>query len=802
MKWQIHKLLLIILLLSFHGAAQNTYFIKDAQNQESIPFVKVRPDIGDPFIADLDGRIEVDQNVSEIRIQYIGFVDTNVVLGNVKDSTIFLWRNVQVLQEVTATAGENPAHRIIQKAIDNRKANHPLKNDAFTYNSYSKFVFDANTNALNVSSENDNDSSAANVLNYFQQQHFFVVESASKRTFIPPNKDKEEIIAFKLSGLSDPTLSTFAQSMQSFCFYDNEFSLLGKKYINPIASGGISRYLFILQDTTLHGKDTTFTIYFRPRKGKNFDGLEGHLYINTNRFAVEKVSASTYNSQDANAIKIIQEYEFIDGFKWFPVRLSTNLGFLRTNPDADTAEYMILGDGHTYIEDIHLNPSDLPKKLYNNIDLLTRENALELDEKTWDTIRKYNLTEKEARTHHKADSISEQYKFQQRYDFLKTLAEGKIRMGYVDLLLDRIINYNEHEGVRFGAGLETSRRLSKHFNLGGYFGWATKDKLWKYGGHANVFISRKRDMKIELKYQQDLLERGGHNFTDKTFFGPEQYRWFFINRMENQRLAEVSFHTDIKANMHVRLFGNYQRVWYNYNYGYLPNDTAIYVNNTDVDLAETGIEFKWSILEKFMLLGDTKVSEGKKYPTIKVKVTKGWKGWWESNYDYWRINAEISEHINYRGLFHVYITATADKTFGSVPLFLNQTPGSTRIDWMLDVPNTFQTILAGSVYCTEQVALFTRFKFRAFHTKAKWNEPGFTLHHALGYGNFKGREEHNTAFQSMDKGVFEAGLILDGILTNNFYGIGLGGFYKYGYYADPIWYKNIVPKITLSINLQ
>jgi hypothetical protein len=39
------------------------------------------------------------------------------------------------------------------------------------------------------------------------------------------------------------------------------------------------------------------------------------------------------------------------------------------------------------------------------------------------------------------------------------------------------------------------------------------------------------------------------------------------------------------------------------------------------------------------------------------------------------------------------------------------------------------------------------------------------------------------------------------LFTSGFTGIGIACFYRYGYYADADWKKNIVPKIAVSFNL-
>jgi hypothetical protein len=215
-----------------------------------------------------------------------------------------------------------------------------------------------------------------------------------------------------------------------------------------------------------------------------------------------------------------------------------------------------------------------------------------------------------------------------------------------------------------------------------------------------------------------------------------------------------------------------------------------------------GIELTWNILEKSMLIGDRKVSLGKKYPQIRVKAVRGWKGIAESDIEYLRLNAEISHttRIGTIGKFHWKIAAS--KVVGDVPLALTHNGNGTRQFWNVSVPNSFETMPSGSFYTTEQANLFTRFTFRAIKTKATWNEPRFGVHHAIGFGNFTNREDHQWTFETMDKGFYEAGFIFDGILTNNFTSIGLGAFYRYGHYSNADWKQNIVPKLVLSFNVE
>lgn len=777
--------------------SQQSYQIQELGSNEPIPFVKIIPNSGTPFLSDLDGYITLDASVASVTLSYSHFEDTTIVLNTVVGNVLYMKYGEQDMEEVVVVAGDNPAHRIMRQVIDRRKENHPLKNDAFTYKSYSKFKFDLNPDALAAIPDSTIDSNLISMRNTFSKQHLFMMESTSKRTFVPPYRDKEEILAYKVSGISDPMFSTFANTFQSFSFYENQFDLLGTQYVNPIARGGINRYLFILEDTTVVNMDTTYTIFYRPRLGKNFSGMTGRLYINTNGYAIEKVVAEPYKDSTGLTLRIIQEYSFIDGKKWFPTKLTTEVDFQGLSLDPNLKSAYLIGRGSSYIEDVKLNPEIDKRGLNDNITVETADDAGELSEGEWQRYRKYEITDKEKQTYHVVDSIGKEMNFDRFLAVFKILTEGKIPLGKnINLDLKRLITYRKYEGYRLGAGLETSQNLIKNFQLGGYFGWGTRDREWKYGGHATIHLNRKKGIRFDLRYQQDLLERGGTSFHENfPLISNNLYRQFFMAQMDRQRLGELVFSWDIKSNIEFKVIGNYQRLWFTQDYSY----SKLSVN--ELDLAESGVELTWNILEKSMMIGTRKVSLGKKFPQIRVKAVRGWKGIAESDIDYLRLNAEISHTTRIGTIGKLTWKIAGSKVIGDVPLALTFNGDGTRQFWNVSVPSTFETMTAGGFYTTEQVSLFTRFMFRSIKTKATWNQPRFGLHHAIGFGNFTNRQDHQWTFETMDKGFYEAGFIFEGMLTSNFSSIGLGAFYRYGYYSDSDWKKNIVPKLILSVNL-
>jgi len=152
----------------------------------------------------------------------------------------------------------------------------------FTYDSYNKLVFGMTLDTAilaDTAKRAAMDTTKQQVYNFFEQQHIFLMESVTKRKFYPPDRSEETIIANRVSGLTSTDFFLLGTQLQSFSFYGETVDLLGYSYMSPLANGAISKYRFELADTTFIGVDTVFTIAFQPKKGKNFTGMKGHLYI-------------------------------------------------------------------------------------------------------------------------------------------------------------------------------------------------------------------------------------------------------------------------------------------------------------------------------------------------------------------------------------------------------------------------------------------------------------------------------------------------------------------------------------------
>ncbi|MFM1947347.1 MAG: hypothetical protein RL207_1630 [Bacteroidota bacterium] len=791
-------LFFLLFLTSFHTFSQS-YQLLDEQSREAIPFGKVIPSKENPRLTDIDGIFQLQDTLQNIQVRATGYFDTIVQLSLVENGKIYLKSKAQNVQEVVVKPGVNPAERIMAQVIANRMKNHPFENDGFISKQYSKFTFDLDDASRKILEDTVVDPSDTNIYSmkqFFGRQHLFLIETASQHYFEPPYKEKEIVEAYKVSGFTDPMFSTFAQSMQSFHFYDNQVELLSEQFVNPIAFGGIKRYLFILEDTTINGADTTFTIFFRPRKGKDFEGLTGRLFINTNGFAIEKVVAKPYRSSSGGTeITIIQEYAFLNGKKWFPVKLSTEVQmvFAAINVSKGKTAF-VTGKGATYMEKIQFNPPELEKVKFNNIAVQTKVGSEKINDATWDSLRPFVLTDKEKTTYVSNDSLSKEEHLDRYLKMAKVLSSGRIPLGYVNLDVSRLFSVNGFEKTRLGLGFENSDKVIPWMTASIYGAYGFGDKVWKYGGALDFHLDPSTKTNLKLFYSNDVVEVGG-NVLYKTslFYAQDPGRMLFVNNMSYQKKAGIQFSTIIRANKHLTLELNYQQNQFTNGYQFMQQASC--------SAFMSSLLFSWAIREKGVILGDVFLPKGSKFPKIQIKVEKAWNmpSLDVASMDFLRLQFNAFHVTTIPGNGRLTWNVRAAWTNVPTPLLYQQAVHASYVKRSISIPNTFETVAVSEFYHQQQVNVFLRYIWNAQRTKAKWNEPQFGIHYAFGYGTMSNQSAHNLSFQTMDKGFHEAGLLFNGLYVSGQSSIGFGIFTRFGAYANTgNWKSNVYPKLSFG----
>ncbi len=792
--------------------------VLDEETRLPLAFVNIVTDQSKIGTAtDIDGKFEISSHepVEFLRLSYVGYEPMTFYLhGKNENLKILLKKTSLELDEVVIIAGENPAHRIIQHVIDNRDANDPEKLQSFSYTSYDKMVFTVDTlqipdipeltadstnssDTLNVASVVD--SSDIRLKKYLENKDFFMLETVSERKFLYPDRNHQKVLASRISGFKDPVFLFLSSQMQSSSFYKEMITISDKNYINPISNGSLRKYFFQIEDTTYTTtNDTVFIISFRPGINTNFDGLKGVMSINTNGWAIQNVIAEPSRDEGGVTIKIQQMYEFIEGTHWFPVQLNTDIIMKHVTIN----KYPPVGRGKNYIRNIVLNP-ELVKRQFNQISIEVDPNAGDRSEAYWIDYRGDSLTERERNTYEFIDSVGKAEEFDKKVKTFKSLITGRLPMGKIDLDLSKIVKYNAHEGLYLGLGLLTSPKLSETFSLGGFWGYGFKDQTAKYGGDLGITIDKYREIKLRLSYFDYVTETGGTGFFDdrNNMLNPDNFRDFLIERMDRteRKQVSISFRALRYATVNFGLTADNKRPTYNYNFTLPASSGEIPLPDSNFNFTEVSAGFRFAYKEKFIQLPDTKISTGTKYPIFWFNYSRGITGFLDGEYDYNKYDLKIQKSffIKYFGKSSFDIRAGyIDKPVPYTNLYNGR--GAYRT-FTIYAPASFATERMNEFLADRYIYLFYSHNFGKLLWRGKKFSPEFAVSSNAGFGWLDHPEYHSqVAFDVMDKGYFESGLLINNIFNMmKLYTLGVGVYYRYGAYSLPDAGDNIAYKFTL-----
>jgi len=794
--------LLVLLLGLQSGVWAQEYQILDESLNKGVSFAKIYPEKEPAKLADIDGLFELLSADQKIQIKAQGYHDTTVFLPDLESNQIYLRTKAQQTQDVVVLPGLNPAVRIIEQAIANRKRNHPQAHGGFIAEQYSKFVFDLDDTTRRKMAESvisPTDTNNFEFKQFTERQAFFISETKSSHYFEPPYREKEIIEAYRVSGFTDPALSSIAQGLQSFHFYEIQLEILGLKYLSPLAPGSLNRYFFSLKDTTVTGVDTTFTIFFKPKKGADFNGLTGYLYINTNGFAIEKVQAAPFNPPpNSNKVAIVQEYQLIDSKIWFPKQLSTAIYLPFISLSFDSLPAVIVGKGINVVKGVRFDPPELDKVRFQQIAVETLPNAAnKLSAAAWDSVRIAPLSEREKMTYIQIDSLSEEYHFDQKLKLAKVLSTGKIQLGYAQLDATKFLKYNAFERVRYGLGIESSQKLSKYFNFGASGGYGLNDQRFKYDAYLNVFVPSVHQFKLKAARSLDVAEVGAPVlYQTNLLFKQDATRYLYASNMAYQEKLGLQFSGQIKANQHFELETSLQRNQY--------TDGYLYEGQSASQVLMSRLSFSWAFREKSAYFGNVLLPKPSAYPKIQVQFEHAWPllGWSSNPTAFNRFQLNAFQILTLPGRGVLNWNARFSHTDRSTPLLFQHVVSASRsIDnngINVSVANTFETLISTAFYHQTQVQLFMRYTQNAWRTKATWNEPQLGFHYAFGWGTMSQKNLHNASFMTMDKGYHETGILLNGLWVSGASSFGIGVFGTFGYYAPKNWRQNLVPKFSIG----
>ena len=760
-------------------------------------------------ISDIYGNFKIsDSDIKSLTVTCVGYKQNKILLRADLDKSNFIVEmeaDTLIINEVIVTPPNNPAIRVIKRALKNKEKNNFENYEKYRYQCYLKTIYDfkLSNNATSL------DSTVIRKNKLLNKHALFISESVASCSRIN-NQTDNKIIATKTSGFENPLigLSFFSSFHNSISFYNNNISLFKipitndktiEEYLSPLSDECLKSYNFRLEESYESSTDTIFVIKYYPKMGTRFNGLKGTVYISSNGYAIKNLVAEP-SEKGLIDFKFRQDYEFINE-KWFPAKLDEEIGFVSMQINRNIKAYPVFLVT-SKIDNVDFSPAisndsiSYEKVYLDHISIKNSDPILK-------NVRLDSLSLREKNTYLFMDSIGRKHKFDYWAELYPKLMIGKVPVNFLDIDISKVYNFNKYEGTRLGIGLYTNEKLSEFISLGGFVGYGFKDKNLKYGGQVVFDINKYNEVQLKFSYQNNLKEPGldlNDVYTILSF--SEYFRRYIAYRMDNfiEEKAELSFRLFRFANVSTGLSIKEIRPTYEYQF------KGIQLINYHAD--EIQFSFKYAYGEELATIGSQRIVNKQGNPIVNITYKKGITLFNKQSYTYNHIESTI-DLIAYKGRIGQsnirLASGLVDKSIPYGLLFTSE--GSKNDDLPIIMNNTFQTMKPYEFLSDKYLNLFYSHNFGSLLFETPKFKPQFVIVQNTGWGTLKNASFQGIDFKEKDKGYLESGLIINDILklkyVNAFYiGFGFGTFYRYGYYRFDKTSDNFAFKLSVSMSLK
>ncbi len=812
-------LLPVLFLFPFLLQAQITIsgVVKDGEDKSPLPYVNIYiKNTTQGTYTDVKGKfsIHLPQNEATLVFSFIGYERKEIVVKASQDLAVVLKPLTLSLDEITVMPGENPADVIMRKVVDNRDKHDPENLATFKYKSYNKFTvgIDASSKKGGADSlpkppkkyNNPGDSILDAHEHGFEdtllnKMNLFLMESVTEKKYKKPRSYKETVLASRISGIKKAEYVLLATEMQSFSFYSNYIKVLGKEYLSPITQGNTKKYLFILQDTADENGEQAYVIYYQPKKGKNFEGLTGLLYINTQNFAVMKATASVAGA-DGTETQVVQHYTKLGENIYFPTLFTSDFYFSSiavslADSGEDARSFAPIGKARTTLYDIDLE-NDFKRRDFDNVELEFAPDALKKGKDFWNANRQDSLNAKDSLTYTFIDSIGKKLNLDRKLELLRILTTGKIPIGFVNIHVDEIVKFNNFEGLRAGLAVSTNNRLSKRFTIGGYYAYGFKDVHSKYGSNLSLYLNKTQTSALNTSYSNDVDETGVQKFTKYDLADPERLRDIYVSVMDRIERSKATL--NFRLLRYITVNGGMEivnkKVTTQYRYGDGQQDYFKFTNAI--------LTLRWAPGEKLVQsFGTFRPINNDRSFVLNGHISKSFKNIANGQFDFFRADISADYKFRIRNLGHTHLRFSSGHVEGDAPytdLYFGRAGYNTK-NISLVTPFAFETMRYNEFFGNSYGAVFMRHDFGSLLYKHKKFKPQILLITNVFFSQISKPSLHRYyPLQAANKGFYESGIQVNNIYKINFAGYGVGLFYRYGPYSNSQPLKNIIAKLSIS----
>jgi hypothetical protein len=577
----------------------------------------------------------------------------------------------------------NPAVELIDKVVLKKAENRPEAYNYLEYKTYEKIQF-----AFSNVSENFKNSNAFSKFNFVFNNidttkrigndilPMFIKESLSAHYFKKePEESKEILLAEKSINLEEYLNNRGASAYLNYLYqniniYDNEILFLTNKFLSPIASTAPLFYRYYIIDTLPVASIKCIRLFFEPRNKSDFL-FHGNLYITMDTsYAVRKIDIGinkAINIDWVQDISITQDFEKFGEKAWLLSKeeISIDFGIVKNSMG-------LYGQRTISYKDYKIN-EPISEEIFRGPAKVENLNPASKEDGFWEENRYVPLSNSESQIYNMIDSLKQIPDFRRKMDAVMLLTAGLLDLGKIEIgPVSSFYSYNSVEGSRFRFGGRTSTDFSKKITLDGYLAYGTKDSMYKYNAGVTYSLTQKtiyqfpvksmrmsfmKDVRIpgqEFQFAQadNIFLSFKRGIDDKRFLN-NTFKFEFLNEFDNHfsYMAGYSFtRQSAVGNLH-----------------FITGENGTGTNEISyINISELYLNLRYAPNETFYQGKQYRVTFPNKYPIIQLKMAGGSHSI-NNDYDYLRLQFNISRRFYVSIFGYTDITFEAGKIFGKVP---------------------------------------------------------------------------------------------------------------------------------------
>lgn len=233
-------------------------------------------------------------------------------------------------------------------------------------------------------------------------------------------------------------------------------------------------------------------------------------------------------------------------------------------------------------------------------------------------------------------------------------------------------------------------------------------------------------------------------------------------------------------------------------YIYVPSETESKSNDYPFIFSEWVTAFRFAYGEKFMKNARTQISLGTKYPVLQFQYTHGYKGFLDGQFEFDRVDFRLVQSFYTKYLGKTTLTLRGGLISGKVPITELFNGNGSYHQFTIFAMNSFATMRMNEFASDRYLAFYFHHSFGKLLVRTKYFEPEIAIatHITIGDLQHPGYIK-NYSFNTLEKGYYESGVMLNKMISINIVNMGFGAFYRYGPYA----YKNAKDNLSLKFSI-